>query len=93
MQYLAALIILANLTAFFLMGADKRRARKGRWRIPERTLLIVCGLFAAAGGLIGMNVFRHKTQKPKFRIGVPLMLIAQAAAAVVCCLYAGGLLP
>ncbi len=93
MLYLAAFILLTNLAAFFLMGIDKRRARKGKWRIPERTLLIACGLFAAAGGLAGMKVFHHKTQKPKFRFGVPAMLAAQIAVIIACCLYYTGILP
>ena len=92
MLYLAAVLFLTNSLAFLLMGIDKRRAEKGLWRISERTLLTVCGLFAAAGGLAGMKVFRHKTKKPKFRFGVPLMLTAQLAAIVLCCLYSGGLL-
>lgn len=71
-----------NLAAFLLMGIDKRRARLGKWRIPERTLLLACALFGAAGGLTGMHVFRHKTRKPRFRFGVPAMLALQAAAAV-----------
>ena len=90
MKYLYALIALANLTAFLLMGIDKRRAVKGRWRIPERTLLLACVPFAAAGGLLGMKAFHHKTLKPKFRIGVPLMLIVQLALAIVLCVRFGG---
>ena len=46
--------------------------------LAEKTLLTACGLFAALGGLIGMYVFHHKTRKLKFKLGVPLMLIAQA---------------
>jgi len=92
MKYLTALILLANLIAFLLMGIDKRRASKGRWRISERTLLLACLPFAAAGGLLGMKTFRHKTLKPKFRIGVPLMLIAQIILAVVLCVRFGGLM-
>lgn len=68
-----------NLGAFILMGIDKRRAVRDVWRVPERTLLASCGLFAALGGLIGMQVFHHKTRKLKFSLGVPLMLIAQIA--------------
>ena len=72
-------LILVNLVSFFMMGIDKRRAVRDRWRIPERTLLIACGLFAAAGGLIGTHAFRHKTRKLKFALGVPVMLILQIA--------------
>ena len=74
------------------MGIDKRRAVRGRWRVPERTLLTVCALFGAAGGLMGMKLFRHKTQKPRFRFGVPLMLIAQLALAGAAWAHAAGLI-
>lgn len=88
MQYLLLFLLAVNLLAFLLMLIDKRRAERGKWRIPERTLLTVCGLFGAAGGLIGMKLFRHKTRKPRFRFGVPAMLILQIAAAAVLWLYA-----
>lgn len=88
-EMLISLLALTNLAAFLMMGVDKRRARKGERRISERALLTACGLFAAVGGLLGMRVFHHKTRKPKFRIGVPLMLAAQAAA--VAALGAAGL--
>ena len=78
-RYLIGALALTNLAAFLMMGLDKRKAMLGRRRIPEKTLLAVCSLFAAAGGLIGMRVFHHKTRKPKFSLGVPLMLTAQLA--------------
>ena len=71
-------LLILNLAAFLLMGVDKRRAVRDVRRISEKTLLTACGLFAALGGLIGMYVFHHKTRKLKFKLGVPLMLIAQA---------------
>lgn len=78
-RYLAGALALTNLYAFFLMGIDKRKAVRDVRRIPEKALLTACGLFAAPGGLIGMHVFHHKTRKIKFSVGVPLMLLAQAA--------------
>lgn len=75
-------LICINLTAFAAFGADKRRAIKGRWRIPERTLLLLALFGGALGALLGMYLFRHKTRKKKFTLGVPLLLIAQAAAAL-----------
>ena len=77
--YLAGTLALTNLYAFLLMGIDKRKAIRDVRRISEKALLTACGLFAALGGLIGMHVFHHKTRKLKFKLGVPLMLIAQAA--------------
>lgn len=73
------LLLALNLASFLLMGVDKRRAVRDVRRIPEKTLLTACGLFAALGGLIGMHVFHHKTRKLKFSIGVPAMLFLQIA--------------
>ena len=69
------------------MGIDKRKAIKDVRRISEKALLTACGLFAAPGGLIGMHVFHHKTRKLKFKLGVPLMLIAQAAIIAALTIY------
>ena len=67
-----------NALSFSLMGADKRRARKGRRRIRERTLWIVSALSGALGGLLGMAVFHHKTRHWRFRVGMPALLAVQA---------------
>ena len=85
--YLAGALALTNLYAFILMGIDKRKAIKDVRRISEKALLTACGLFAAPGGLIGMHVFHHKTRKLKFRLGAPLMLIAQAAVIAALTIY------
>ncbi len=73
------LLLAANVLSFSLMGADKRRARQGAWRIPERTLFLAAALFGALGGVLGMRVFHHKTKHLRFRLGFPALLIAQAA--------------
>lgn len=86
-RYLAGALALTNLAAFIMMGIDKHKAVRDVRRISERTLLTACGLFAAPGGLIGMHVFHHKTRKLKFKLGVPLMLIAQAAVIAALVIY------
>lgn len=73
---LAALLI-ANAIAFALMGRDKRLARTGGWRVPERTLFLAAACFGALGGVLGMRVFRHKTQHWYFRVFFPALLIVQ----------------
>ena len=77
--FAAALLALCvlNLLSFGLMGYDKRRARLGQWRIPEKTLFLAAACFGAAGGLLGMRVFRHKTRHTAFRIGFPALLAVQ----------------
>lgn len=70
-------LLLVNLLAFALFGIDKRRARLGRWRIPESTLLLLALLGGSLGAIIGMYYFRHKTRHRKFRYGLPLILLLQ----------------
>ena len=68
-----------NILGFALMGIDKSRARKGKWRIRERTLFLFSLLGGSIGTLTGMYVFRHKTKHWYFVIGMPLILIIQLA--------------
>lgn len=68
-----------NGIAFCAYGLDKRRAVRGEWRISERTLLLLAFLGGAAGAFLGMKVFHHKTRHRKFSLGVPLLLLMQAA--------------
>lgn len=64
-----------NLIAFFLYGADKTKAKRGAWRIPESVLIGIAFLGGAGGAWLGMLAFRHKTKHTKFRILVPAALI------------------
>ena len=64
-----------SLMSFLLFGLDKEKSRRHAWRISERTLLLSAFLGGAPGAFLGMNFFRHKTQKWKFRIFVPLALL------------------
>lgn len=64
-----------NVAAFVMYGADKRRAQRGLWRIPERTLLAIALLGGGLGALLGMLVFHHKTRKLRFRLVVPCALV------------------
>lgn len=66
-----------NLFTFFMMWLDKRKAKKGKWRIPENTLLLFVLLGGGIGGIAGMYIFHHKTQKAKFVIGFPVILICE----------------
>lgn len=79
---LAVWLVAVNAATFVVYGADKSRAKKGRWRIPEKTLLLLPLLGGSVGGLLGMAVFHHKTRHWYFRLGLPLMLLLQAALAV-----------
>ena len=80
-QILCIYLLAINLVLFAMMGIDKYKARKGLWRIPEKTLFITAGLGGSIGGILGMKLFRHKTRHNSFRFGFPAILIAQLAAA------------
>ena len=73
--YLAAV----NLLAFIVFAADKRRALHNEWRIPEKTLLLLALAGGSAGAYLSMRLFRHKTRKPVFAAGIPVMIAVQAA--------------
>lgn len=78
-------ILVINVIAFLAMGIDKWKAKRGAWRIPEQTLLSLVLLGGGIGGIAGMYVFKHKTKKPRFFIGFPVILIAEIAAAIYIC--------
>lgn len=78
---LAVWLIAINLVTFAVYGADKRRVRRGAWRVPEKTLFLLPLLGGSIGALLGMRVFRHKTKHWYFVWGVPAILLAQLALA------------
>ena len=82
MKYFLWYLLLINAAAFILMLVDKRKARKKRWRIPERTLILSAALGGSIGALLGMYTFRHKTKHLKFTLGIPAILIAQISLAI-----------
>jgi uncharacterized membrane protein YsdA (DUF1294 family) len=71
-----------NLIGFFIMGIDKRKAIRGKWRVPERTLFLIALLFGSFGMLIGMYTFRHKTRHLSFSVGIPMILAIQVLLTV-----------
>ena len=73
-----SILLLLNIYSFLLMRHDKQCARKNKRRVPEKTLFLVAGCFAALGGTAGMFVFRHKTQHWYFRLFFPVMLVVQS---------------
>ena len=81
MKYFLLYLLLINAAAFVLMLVDKVKAKKNRWRISERTLMLSAALGGSVGALLGMYTFRHKTKHIKFTLGVPAILLAQLALA------------
>ena len=78
-SWLLMWVLVWNLIAFVLMGVDKRKARRNRWRVPEKVLFLSAILGGSVGAMAGMSLFRHKTQHWSFRIGMPVILVLQIA--------------
>ena len=74
---LTVYLIVVNVIAFAMYGADKQKAIRKQWRIPEAYLLAVAAIGGSVGAILGMQFFHHKTRKWKFRICVPLFLALQ----------------
>ena len=73
-------LITINVLTFIVYGVDKWKAHRGRWRVPEASLLGLTALGGSVGAWLAMQLFRHKTQKKKFRYGVPAILVLQLMA-------------
>lgn len=82
MKWFFAYLLLINAAGFLLMLADKLKAKKNRWRIPEATLMTAAALGGSVGCLLGMYTVRHKTKHLKFTVGIPLILAFQVMAAI-----------
>lgn len=79
---LPAWLLLMSLALFVVMGADKRRARRARRRVPERTLFLLALLGGACGGWLGMRLFHHKTLHRNFALGFPALALLQLGLCV-----------
>ena len=85
MIYICIYAILITIVAFGMFAADKKysmhryRRSSSRKRIPEKLLLTIAGIGGSVGAILGMVLFRHKTRRKKFYIGLPAILFAQVA--------------
>lgn len=82
MKLFAIYLAVMNVLGVAVMWSDKRRARLHRWRIPEKVLFGVSLLGGSAGTWAGMYSFRHKTKHWYFVVGMPIILVCQAALAI-----------
>ena len=87
MEILLLYLLIINAVGFLLMLADKFKAKRNLWRIPEATLMSVAAIGGSIGSLLGMYTFRHKTKHLKFTIGIPVILAVQIMAALVIILF------
>ena len=75
-------LLAINIASFFLYGIDKYKAKKGKWRISEATLLTMAAIGGSIGALAVMRLWHHKTMHKKFKYGIPVIIIFQVALAV-----------
>jgi uncharacterized membrane protein YsdA (DUF1294 family) len=79
-KVIAALVLVLNAITFFVYGIDKWKAKKGKWRISEATLLILAIIGSSIGAWLGIKVWHHKTMHKKFKYGVPAIIVLQLIA-------------
>ena len=75
-------LLAVNIATFLLYGIDKYKAKKGRWRISEATLLMMAVIGGSIGAWSGMRLWHHKTMHKKFKYGIPIIIILQVTIAV-----------
>lgn len=75
--FIAAYLLVINLIGLFFMRSDKARAKRGKYRVPERRLFTTAILGGSVGVFAGMRLYRHKTKHASFYIGIPAVMIAQ----------------
>ncbi len=80
-EYILVALLLINLAGLAVVALDKHKARKRKWRIPEKTFFLLALLGASPGVFAGMLLFRHKTRHWYFMTGIPLILLLEIAAA------------
>lgn len=83
LQNIIIYFIIINIIGFLAMYIDKQKTKKGKWRIPEKTLFIITALGGGIGTIAGMYTFRHKTQKVAFVVGFPAITILE----IICIIY------
>lgn len=76
-QFFIIYLVIINFLGFIIMGIDKLKAKRGSRRISENTLFMFTILGGGVGTILGMYIFRHKTKKKKFTVGMPIILIIE----------------
>lgn len=79
MEEIICYLLAINIATFLLYGIDKYKAKKGKWRISEATLLTMATIGGSIGAWAGMRLWHHKTMHKKFKYGIPVIIIMQIA--------------
>ena len=81
------IFVVYNTITFLVYGYDKRCAIKNKRRVSEKQLITMAFCFGGLGGLLGMQIFRHKTKHLKFQILIPVFLLIQIIISVILAIY------
>lgn len=81
LESISIIIVIINIITFFVYGIDKYKAKKGKWRIPENSLIGLAIIGGSIGAYLGMRVWHHKTMHLKFKYGIPLVIVIQSVIA------------
>lgn len=76
-------LLIINIIGFAVMFIDKRKAKRGSWRIPENTIFVITAIGGGIGTIAGMYKFRHKTKKLRFKYGLPFLLICDTLLIII----------
>ena len=90
MKYFIAYLLIISLAAVIMTVLDKSRAKKHKWRVPEKTLFLTAALGGSVAMYLTMLTIRHKTKHKRFMIGLPFIIFAQVGAAVLVCIKSSG---
>lgn len=83
LESISIIIVIINIVTFIIYGIDKYKAKKGKWRIPENSLIGLAIIGGSIGAYIGMRVWHHKTMHLKFKYGIPLIIVIQLVIAYI----------
>ena len=81
LESISIIKVIINIVTFIIYGIDKYKAKKGKWRIPENSLIGLAIIGGSIGAYLGMRVWHHKTMHLKFKYGIPLIIVIQLIAA------------
>ncbi|HHK5573384.1 TPA: DUF1294 domain-containing protein [Neisseria cinerea] len=85
---LGACYAILSFYTFALYGIDKRRAVRGKRRIPEHRLLLPALFGGWTGAYLGSRIFRHKTAKKRFVVLFRLTVSGNVLATLIL-IYSG----
>ena len=87
LNYIKYYFIGINIITFTMFYIDKKRAQRRQWRIPEAWLFGLSAVGGALGGILSMNIIKHKTKKPSFKLFMPILLVVNFLIAYFISMY------